>query len=71
MEQQTNKFDEVDGQFSMFSDEPAIKNSKPRKSQVNYESISNVLCKKKLAQSDTVLLQKILSSIDDAIKKRA
>ena len=71
VEQQTNKFDEVDGQFSMFSDEPIIKNSKPIKSKLSYGSISKVLCKETLAKSDKVLLEKILSSIDEAIKKRA
>ena len=70
-ENYTHKFDEVDGQFSMFSDEPAKKNAKPIKSKANYESISNVLCKKVLPHRDKILLEKILSSIDDAIKKRA
>ena len=70
-EKYTQKFDEVDGQFSMFSDEPAINNSKPINSKGNYESISNILCKKTLANSDKVLLKKILGSIDGAIKKRA
>ena len=70
-EKYTNKFDEVDGQLSMFSDEPAIKNSKLIKSNANYESISNVLFKKTFAHSDKVLFKKILSSIDNAIKKRA
>ena len=70
-EKYTHKFDEVDGQFSMFSDEPAIKNSKLTKSKANYESICNVLFKKTFAHSDKVLFNKILSSIDNAIKKRA
>ena len=70
-EKYTNKFDEVDGQLSMFSNEPAIKNSKLIKSNANYESISNVLFKKTFAHSDKVLFKKILSSIDNAIKKRA
>ena len=71
LEKYTHKFDEVDGQFYMFSNEPAINNSKLLKSKPNYEFISNVLYKKTLAHNDKVLLQKILSSIDDAIKKRA
>ena len=70
-EKYTHKFDEVDGQFSMFSDEPAIENPKAIKSKASYESISTVLCKKTLANSNKFLLEKILSSIDDAIKKRA
>ena len=70
-EKYTHKFDEMDGQLSMFSDEPAIKNSKLIKSKANYEAISNVLFKKTFAHSDKVLFTKILSSIDTAIKKRA
>ena len=70
-ENDSHKFDEVDGQFYMFSVEPSIENSKPIKSKASYESISTVLCKKTIANSDKVLLEKILSSIDDAIKKRA
>ena len=70
-EKYTHKFDEVDGQFSMFSDEPAIKNSKLTNSKANYESICNVLFKKTFAHSDKVLFKKILSSIDNAIKRRA
>ena len=66
-----NKFDEVDGQFSMFSDEPMTKPSEPLKSEPTYKSISNSLYKKTFAYSDKVLFAKILSSIDEAIKKRA
>ena len=70
-ERYTQEFDVVDGQFSMFSDEPANEKSKPIKSKASYEAISTVLHKKTLTNSDKVLLEKILSSIDDAIKKRA
>ena len=70
-EKYTHEFDEVDGQLSMFSDEPAIKNSKLIKSKANYESISNLLFKKTFAHNDKVLFTKILGSIDTAIKKRA
>ena len=70
-EKYTHQVDEMDGQLSMFSDEPAIKNSKLIKSKANYEAISNVLFKKTFAHSDKVLFTKILSSIDTAIKKRA
>jgi DNA-binding transcriptional MerR regulator len=70
-EQYTNKFDEVDGQFSMFSNEPLTKPSELIKPEPTYLSISNILYKKTFACSDKVLLKKILSSIDDAIKKRA
>jgi DNA-binding transcriptional MerR regulator len=70
-EQYINKFDEVDGQFSMFSNEPLTKPSESIKPKPTYESISNILCKKTFAYSDKDLLEKILSSIDDAINKRA
>ena len=66
-----NKFDEVDGQFSMFSDEPITKPSEPLKPEPTYKSISNFLYKKTFAYSDKVLFAKILRSIDEAIKKRA
>ena len=70
-EKYTNKFDEVDGQFSMFTDEPMTKPSEPIKPDPTYKSISNFLYKKTFAYSDKILFEKILNSIDDAIKKRA
>ena len=70
-EKYTRIFDEVDGQLSMFSDEPATKNSKLLKSKADYKSISNFLCEKTIAHNDKVLFEKILNSIGDAIKKRA
>ena len=70
-EKYTNKFDEVDGQFSMFADKPMTKPSEPIKPDPTYQSISNFLYKKTFAYSDKILFEKILNSIDDAIKKRA
>ena len=66
-----NKFGEVDGQFSMFSDEPLAKPSEPLKTEANFKSISSNLYKKTFSYSDKVLFKKILSSIEVAIKKRA
>ena len=67
----TNNFDEVDGQFSMFSGQLVGKPSEPLRPEATYESISNFLYKKNFACSDKVLFEKILSTIDKAIKKRA
>ena len=70
-EEYTNNFDEVDGQFSMFSNEPVTKPSEPLRPEPTYQSISNFLYKKTFAYSDKILFKKILNSIDEAIKKRA
>jgi DNA-binding transcriptional MerR regulator len=70
-EKYPHRFNEVDGQFSMFSDELMTKPIQPVKSEATYQSISNDLHKKTLASSDKVLFKKILNSIDNAIKKRA
>ncbi len=70
-EEYSNNFDEVDGQFSMFSDEPVTKSSEPLKPEATYQSISKFLYKKTFVYSDKVLFKKILNSIDEAIKKRA
>ena len=67
----TNNFDEVDGQFSMFADEPVTKPSEPVRPEPTYKSISNFLYKKTFVYSDKILFKKILSTIDEAIKKRA
>jgi len=67
----TNKFDEVDGQFSMFSDELVSRNSEPVKPDATYKSISNFLSKKTSTYSDKVLLKEILITMEYAIKKRA
>ena len=65
------RFNEVDGQFSMFANESMAKPPEPIKPDPTYESISNFLYKKTFAYSDKILFEKILNSIDDAIKKRA
>ena len=70
-EKYINKFDEVDGQFSMFSDQPINKPSEPLMPKATFQSISNTLCEKTFSYSDKVIFKKILSSIDIAIKKRA
>ena len=67
----SNTFDEVDGQFYMFSDKSMTKPSELSKPRATYSSISNVLHKKKFAYSDKVAFEKILRSIHEAIKKRA
>ena len=67
----TNDFDEVDGQFSMFADEPLTKPSEPVRPEPTYKSISDFLYKKTFVYNDKVLFKKILSTIDEAIKKRA
>ncbi len=70
-EEYTNNFDEVDGQFSMFSNEPPTKTSEPLQPEPTYQSISKFLYKKTSVYSDKVLLKKILNTINEAIKKRA
>ncbi len=67
----SSNFDEVDGQFSMFSDEPVTKTLEPLRPEPTYKSISNFLYKKTFAYNDKVLFEKILSTINEAIKKRA
>ena len=66
-----NNFDEVDGQFSMFSDKSMNEPSEPVKPEATFKFISNTLCKKTFSYSDKVLFKKILNSIEEAIKKRA
>ena len=70
-EEYSNNFDEVDGQFSMFSDEPVTKPFEPLKREATYQSVSKFLDKKTFVYGDKVLFKKILNSIDEAIKKRA
>ena len=70
-EDYTSNFDEVDGQFSMFSDEPVTKLSEPLKPEATYQSVSKFLDKKIFLYSDKVLFKKILNTINEAIKKRA
>ena len=70
-EEYTSNFAEVDGQLSMFSEEPVNKPLDPLRPEATYQSISNFLYKKTFVYSDKVLFKKILSTIDEAIKKRA
>ena len=70
-EEYTSDFAEVDGQLSMFSEEPVTKPLDPLRPEPTYQSISNFLYKKTFVHSDKVLFKKILSTIDEAIKKRA
>ncbi len=70
-EKYNNKFNEVDGQFSMFSDEPVNGTLEPLQSEATFKSISDTLSKKTFSYSDKVLFKKILTSIEVAIKKRA
>jgi len=70
-EDYSSDFDEVDGQFSMFSDQPVTKPSKALKPKATYQSVSKFLDKKAFVHSDKVLFKKILITIDEAIKKRA
>ena len=70
-EKYVSKFDEVDGQFSMFSDESVTKTLESLRPDPTYKSISNFLYKKTFAYNDKVLFDKILSTISEAIKKRA
>ena len=70
-EEYTSNFAEVEGQLSMFSEEPVTKPIDPLRPEPTYQSISNFLYKKTFVYSDKVLFKKILSTIDEAIKKRA
>ena len=68
--QQSHSFNEVDGQYSMFSDEPMTELSRQEKPEATYESISKFLSRTTVKKNDKVLFEKILFSIDNAIKKR-
>lgn len=70
-EEYNPKFDEVDGQFSMFFAEPVTQLAEQSKPEPTYKSISKFLYTKTFVYSDKVLFEKILNSIDDAIKNRA
>ena len=64
------KFKEVDGQFSMFSDETTISLSKDAGPSAKYNSILDYIKNKKLQDHNRFKLEDILNSIDHAIKKR-
>ena len=66
----SQKFREVDGQFSMFSDETTISLSKDAGPSAKYNSILDYIKNKKLQDHNRFKLEDILNSIDHAIKKR-
>ncbi|MEC8042842.1 MAG: hypothetical protein VX181_19475, partial [Pseudomonadota bacterium] len=66
----SQKFREVDGQFSMFSDETTISLSKEIGPEPKYVSILDYIKNKKLQNHNRFKLEDILNSIDNAIKKR-
>ena len=64
-------FNEVDGQFSMFSDEtttPVLKENGP---EAKFNSISDYIKNNSLEDYNRFKLENILNSINHAIKKRA
>ncbi len=67
----SQKFNEVDGQFSMFSDESTIPFTKEAGPTATYKSISDYIKSDDLADQNRSKLEDLLKSIDHAIKKRA
>ena len=65
------KFKEVDGQFSMFSDETTISIPKDARPSATFNSISDYIQNNKLEDHNRFKLKEILNYIDHAIKKRA
>ena len=65
------KFKEVDGQFSMFSDETTTPVSKENGPEAKFDSISNYIKNNNLEDYNRFKLENILNSINHAIKKRA
>ena len=65
------KFKEVDGQFSMFSDETTISLSKDTGPSATFNSIFDYLQNNNLEDHNRFKLKEILNYIDHAIKKRA
>ncbi len=64
-------FNEVDGQFSMFSDETTTPVSKENGPEAKFNSISDYIKNNNLEDYNRFKLEKILNSINHAIKKRA
>ena len=64
-------FNEVDGQFSMFSDETTTPVSKENGPEAKFNSISDYIKSNNLADQNRSKLEDLLKSIDHAIKKRA
>ena len=67
----SQKFNEVDGQLSMFYDESTIPFTKEAGPVAKYKSISNYIKSNDLADQNRSKLEDLLKSIDHAIKKRA
>ena len=65
------KFKEVDGQFSMFSDETTISLSKDAGPSATFNSIIEYTQNNNLEDHNRFKLKEILNCIDHAIKKRA
>ena len=64
-------FNEVDGQFSMFSDETTTLVSKENGPEAKFNSISDYIKNNNLEDYNRFKLENILNSINHAIKKRA
>ncbi|NDA30242.1 MAG: MerR family transcriptional regulator [Alphaproteobacteria bacterium] len=64
-------FNEVDGQFSMFSDETTTPVSKDNGPEAKFNSISDYIKNNNLEDYNRFKLENILNSINHAIKKRA
>ena len=64
-------FKEVDGQFSMFSDETTTPVSKENGPEAKFNSISDYIKNNNLEDYNRFKLENILNSINHAIKKRA
>ena len=64
-------FNEVDGQFSMFSDETTTPVSNENGPEAKFNSISDYIKNNNLEDYNRFKLENILNSINHAIKKRA